>query len=232
MDLRPIERSRRSFMDTYATMRATAMAKAFFEEPIPLDHDYFGESEEFVTFGTKEGECSFTEMMDSWIEFFYHFDRYARPYPFSSVDLGLWSVSSEVRDLLGFLVRDPVRACALFSAMPRMFSDYLIEARDVPETGFHMWWDLLEWEAKRLEQAEFEANGTTTIRDAHLAALEVILAIDDDHCQYCALHGLGHLEHPRRPEVVTAFIERERTAGKLHEWSLEWLEECRDGTVM
>ena len=82
------------------------------------------------------------------------------------------------------------------------------------------------------EEAELAEAGTTRVRDAHLAALESILALDDDHCQYCALHGLGHLEHPRRAEVVTAFIEGERAAGRLDNWRLEWLEECRDGTVM
>ena len=220
--------------DTLASRRATEIARAYFDHPTDPKPKY----DESDSWGVDDESWAFREKLEAWIEFFGHFDRYAAPYSFSQVDQGLWviaSVEGPLRDdLIDPYGADPdyPLAVALFLSMPRMYTHYLIEAQDAPELAFHMWWDCLAFPAARLEKGEFSDLGTTSVRDAHLAALEVILATDDSHCQYCALQGLGHLEHPRRAAVVTQFIESEREAGRLDGWRIEWLEECRDGTVM
>ena len=84
------------------------------------------------------------------------------------------------------------------------------------ENGYFMWWDLL----------------CSGISDEDLASecLEILEALsqhNDNRVQASALHGLGHLQHPRRAQVVDAYIARHPEAGKS-----EWILACRDGTVM
>jgi hypothetical protein len=67
------------------------------------------------------------------------------------------------------------------------------------------------------------------VQDGMLAALVSILESPDLRCQSAALHGLGHLRHPRGPRVVQDFIDRSPTA---REFSAEWLGQCREGSVM
>ena len=75
-------------------------------------------------------------------------------------------------------------------------------------------------------------RGDEPLGNTHLEVLKEILASGDDYCQVCALHGLGHLEDPRRKDVVDSFIERLKAKGELDEWDLNWIQECRDGTVL
>jgi len=60
-----------------------------------------------------------------------------------------------------------------------------------------MWWDMLR---------RFEDAGDPQIVDAMVVALEEILALPFPHCQQSALHGLGHLAHPRKAAIIEAFV--------------------------
>jgi hypothetical protein len=63
-----------------------------------------------------------------------------------------------------------------------------------------------------------------------LETLQQILALPNEICQHCALHGLGHLHHPRGKEIVTAFAD---THGR--QWTPEqrlWVQQCADCRVM
>jgi hypothetical protein len=130
------------------------------------------------------------------------------------------------------------------------------------ENCFYMWWDFIadncfsfqdkvqvDWKrlqtrSERSKQPlrETQQLWEQTYRDASVdkravldCTLEVlvqILRIDDIRCQGAALHGLGHLRHPRRAAIVQEYIEKHR-----HLWSdntdcLRWLRHCRDGVVM
>ncbi|HEX8464589.1 MAG TPA: hypothetical protein VF627_08225 [Abditibacterium sp.] len=66
--------------------------------------------------------------------------------------------------------------------------------------------------------------------DAMLETLTKILDLDEIRCEEYALHGLNHLNHPRRVQTVQDFID-----SHSHEWdkeALAWVESCRDGTAM
>jgi hypothetical protein len=65
------------------------------------------------------------------------------------------------------------------------------------------------------------------VLDAMFETLSRILEIPDRETQRCALHGLGHLQHPGVHDLVQRFIE---TSGA--ELGLKWLEQCRDGSVL
>ena len=62
----------------------------------------------------------------------------------------------------------------------------------------YMWWDLLR---------NFDDNPDPKASEAILDALATILHFDKTECQMSALHGLNHLKHPRRKEVIQSFLD-------------------------
>jgi hypothetical protein len=93
------------------------------------------------------------------------------------------------------------------------------------ENCFEMWWDLL---SHSLHAAVPPAE--EQLCDAFLMTLTQILRLDDFRCQYYALHGLGHLQHPRCSEVIDDYVREHRS--DLEPEQLEWIQKCREGTVM
>jgi hypothetical protein len=59
-----------------------------------------------------------------------------------------------------------------------------------------------------------------------------IIALPDVDIQAFALHGLGHAHHPGVPAVVQRYIDEVGAISGQTEASIEWLKQCRDGTVM
>ena len=55
-----------------------------------------------------------------------------------------------------------------------------------------------------------------------------ILALDHRGCQWCALHGLGHLHHPFVRETVQSYLIVHRN--ELTDEDVKWVEQCRDGS--
>ena len=84
------------------------------------------------------------------------------------------------------------------------------------DTAYFMWWDLLISDASNLE-----------ISDRCLEILGDLSWHADQRVQCAALHGLGHLSHPRRPAVVDEYIRRHPEA-----ITDSWVQQCREGTVM
>jgi hypothetical protein len=120
-------------------------------------------------------------------------------------------------------------------SMYHVFADFVAKSEvEVMENCFYMWWDILSesfWSQHNyfydLRQLDDESWQTL---DAMFETLVKILALDDIRTQSYALHGLGHLRHPKVKEVVQNYID-------IHhdEWTdegLKWLELCRDGEVM
>src|SRR4051794_19740570 len=104
----------------------------------------------------------------------------------------------------------------------------------VMENAFDMWWDMVLrsfWSGKGFhhEYQRLDANDKANL-DTMLDTLDAILDSDDERCQRYALHGLGHLHHPRVAPRIDQFIEAHAHA--LAARDLEWVKACRDGTVM
>ncbi len=81
-----------------------------------------------------------------------------------------------------------------------------------------------EYNVDKLDQQEkvlLETMFNTLVR---------ILALPDPRTQGYALHGLGHLHHPRVSEIVQNYIDT--CVQDLEPDEKAWLEHCRDGTVM
>jgi hypothetical protein len=61
----------------------------------------------------------------------------------------------------------------------------------------YMWWDLLLF---------FTDNPDPKIEEAMLEALSEILVLDSEDCQISALHGLGHLGHEGKKNVIEKYL--------------------------
>lgn len=60
-----------------------------------------------------------------------------------------------------------------------------------------MWWDSLIY---------FDDDGDERVKDWMFEALSQILKIDSLDCQMSALHGLGHLEHNGKKDLINSFL--------------------------
>ena len=107
------------------------------------------------------------------------------------------------------------------------------------EGAFYMWWDFVcsdFWSSqtrdKKIASEDYRllSQSDRELADCMFETLKKILALDDDACRGCALHGLGHLKHPGVHAIVQSFIDEHRAT--LTPDGLKWLESCRDGTVM
>jgi hypothetical protein len=162
------------------------------------------------------------------------FLKLIKQYTPAQVDRGIWCLLGARLDF-GQYLRDeqiPVEARKLcVRSMYRVFADFVSKS-DVKEmeTCFWMWWDiLLDGFYIIGDNGHFE-DDAREIENTVLGTLSDILQLDDPRTQKYALHGLGHLRHPKARQVVAQYIEMHGS-----EWSEEerkWLELCRAGTVM
>jgi len=67
-------------------------------------------------------------------------------------------------------------------------------------TSVHMWWDSLCRNRER-------GGEDLELQDIFFQTLSKVLAIDSWICQGAALHGLGHLHHPRTKELVNRYLD-------------------------
>ena len=63
-----------------------------------------------------------------------------------------------------------------------------------------------------------------------LETLVKILNLGDSRCEYYALHGLGHLRHPRCLGIIDEYVRKHQS--ELDPQQIDWLRKCRDGTLM
>ena len=81
------------------------------------------------------------------------------------------------------------------AAMPTMFREFFA---DRPlEAACWMWWDMLR---------TFHDDPDACIVEAMVRALAEVLLLPARHCQMSALHGLGHLRHESKEEIIRAFL--------------------------
>ena len=91
-----------------------------------------------------------------------------------------------------------------------------------------------EIDQERLDSIEISIDDLSddgrAVLNAMLNVLLQIAVLDDERTVSYALHGLGHLRHPEASAWLQNFIDAHRD--DFDEPSLQWLEQCRDGTVM
>ena len=104
------------------------------------------------------------------------------------------------------------------AAMPAMFREFFA---DRPlGTACWMWWDMLR---------TFHDDPDACIVEAMVRALAEVLLLPARHCQMSALHGLGHLRHESKEEIICAFLGNCRD---LDNEIVEYAQKAIAGTVL
>ena len=154
-------------------------------------------------------------------------------YTLRQIDQGIWFILGPCIDFGQYLRDEQIslearRSC--IHSMYKVFADFVSKSEvEEMETCFWMWWDIL------LEGFYFSDLGqgyedAQEIENITLETLSMILRLDDLRTQEYALHGLGHLKNKRAREIVAQYIEEH--GGNWTQEGREWLETCRNGTVM
>jgi hypothetical protein len=127
------------------------------------------------------------------------------------------------------------------------YADFVsVSEVEVMSGCFYMWWDNLcsvFWvnvSARMREEGALEELPTASFKDLNQEETQILdtmfetlvqtLNLGEIRCQQAALHGLGHLHHPKVPEIVQHYMDH-----RAQNWppeGIQWLRECRDGTVM
>jgi len=175
-------------------------------------------------------------------ELFSKFGQIAPKHSLAQVDQGIWGILGEKLRLYEFVFDTSVPLpdrLECIRSMYYVYSDFVakLEATPVPNvSGFFMWWDLILhgfWTPPKPfvagtykgEAAKLDAESRVVL-DVMFETLKRILDLPQTELQRCSLHGLGHLHHPKVRDTVQHYIDSINS-----EFSLEWLEQCRDGTV-
>ena len=168
---------------------------------------------------------------------------------------GLWSIRRLQQFLFERTV--PLKSrVGCIRAMTYVYADYVSKRekdRDKDDDGgIWMWWDLIVQDfwvelscdkfprtylldplnhhtvelAYREDPSTIDSESCVLL-DAIFETLTAILAIPNRSSQQSALHGLGHLYHPKVHDTVQRFIDSNPTG-----FELTWLEQCRDCRVL
>jgi hypothetical protein len=161
-----------------------------FDHPVAKDSWYFSKELEF--------ECDREKVIAYYTRLFLHPRPALAPYDDDRLEQGFWFIlGTQLGDWIWY-PRIPLSLrIDCVSAMPTIFREFLMD-HPLEETCL-MWWDLLR---------PVSDDEDPVIVEATLQALEEILKLPARHCQQSALHGLGHLNHPKRGEVIREFLRK------------------------
>lgn len=179
--------------------------------------------------------------LDHATQLFIQFGVIARRYSPAQIDHGIWALlgygpMSIDEHLWETSVPLEKRVWCLGS-MLHVYSDFVATSPENEEdTCFYMWWDQLGdyfWNRAGLSESKDSSQldrDRKMLLDTMFDTLKDILALPNARTRHCALHGLGHLHHPGVRPLIQSFIEQ--NSAELDEHEIEWIEKCRDGTVM
>lgn len=81
-------------------------------------------------------------------------------------------------------------------------------ASDPLYTSSNMWWDSLAYDWHCGNRNRSNGGEDRLMHDVMFETLERILGLSSPQCQAAALHGLGHLHHPKTVETIDAYLKR------------------------
>jgi hypothetical protein len=75
-------------------------------------------------------------------------------------------------------------------------------------TSSNMWWDALAYDWHCNNRDRSNGGEDLLMQDVMFETLERILSLSSRDSQAAALHGLGHLHHPKTVETINAYLKR------------------------
>ena len=205
----------------------------FFDRPIVSEENEYGLfRSEIDSFGASNP----TVVVGHIQEMCRNFTELAKAYSDEKLDQGLWAVFGAGISCERFLF-DPTVDTVLrkhcIESMYLPFSNVVTRSiTDVRESFYWMWWDMILHTFWGTDGSDYLAlnSDRKQMAEAMYKTLSRILALDHRGCQWCALHGLGHLHHPAVRDIVQSYLDVHRN--ELTDEELGWVEAFRDGHNM
>ena len=117
---------------------------------------------------------------------------------------------------------------AAINAIYDLYAKLLID--DPIEYHRHMLWDDLAFSYTSVSFAYyFKEEEQRPLQDVMFETLAKILDIDNRGCQFAALHGLNHLQHPKTETLIRQYMA---SHDDLTEDDIEFAEACISGNIM
>jgi hypothetical protein len=218
----------------------------FFDRAAP------GPGEHVTSFSDEGSECEWSrpEAAVSFLtQMCRRFEEIGRRFTLGQVNQSIWMIVGADFDLIRNLWDNAIpleQRIECIRSMYFVYSDFVAKSDvRVMENCFDMWWDLIGdsfWcqlnffdrgkNSLKVEHGETSKldSDSRALLDAMFETLERILKLPDRRTQHYALHGLGHLHHPKVRRLVQKYIDDNRD--DITDDGLKWMEQCRDGNVM
>jgi hypothetical protein len=132
-------------------------------------------------------------------------ERFSR----TQLEEGFWAVHGPNLDCaVSQIIDDDELLLSIRKACIRSMTELFrrLFAKDAFDTSVDMWWDSLCYDWHCGNRIRERGGEDLELQDTYFETLAEVLWIDSDTCQTAALHGLGHLHHPRTKELVDRFI--------------------------
>ena len=158
-------------------------------------------------------------------------------YSHEQLDQGLWAVFGagiSCEQYLFDAAMDLGLRIDCVESMYLPFRDIVAQSSlDKTESLYFMWWDMILhtfWQMADDYKFDYPALSTDgkQIMEAMYRTLLKILALEHPACQWSALHGLGHLNHPLGREAVQNYLDIH--GSDVSQEDVKWIARCRDGT--
>jgi hypothetical protein len=216
----------------------------FRRELVPDDEQYEYFSTDLAGERYDEAEPSSpTIVVRHMTKLFSEFGSIAPKYSLGQIDQGVWGILGPNLGLYELVFVDSVPLqdrLECIRSMYHVYSDFVAMSEAEPDpklSGFYMWWDLLLHGFWTIDRPVFRGTyrgdaskldtDSRIMLDAMFETLTRILSLPHAEAQRCALHGLGHLQHPDVHDTVQHYIDANKS-----DLPLAWLKECRGGSVL
>jgi hypothetical protein len=164
-----------------------------------------------------------------------NFLEVSKGYSYEELNQGLWAVFGAAISCEQYLFDSTVDLGLRLDCIESMYMPFrdVVAHSTMDKYGsfYFMWWDTIlhTFWLSQISAQPFSVD-TKQIHETMYQTLLKILALDNLACQWSALHGLGHLNHPLVRETVQNYLDAHRD--KLTAEDVQWIEGCRDGRTI
>jgi hypothetical protein len=176
-----------------------------------FDHDVPPRSQKYDPwYFHVEVECDVERVCAYYIQLFRRPEFLLTRYTKSQVEEGFWVIQGPNLDCSAYrVVANSELPLAVRAECIRSMVDLFerLFATEPLGTSVQMWWDSLCYDWHCGNRLRERGGEDLELQDVFFETLAKVLAIDSEICHSAALHGFGHLHHPKTKELVDRFID-------------------------
>ena len=182
-----------------------------FDRQVPVDS---GKTRSSTWYWGIEVDFDVMSVAEYYIRLFRQPEFLRQSYSDAQLDQGFWAIQSANLDCSTYRIMwDTEWAFGIRAETVRsmydLFSRLFMHAP--LETAVIMWWDSLCYDWHCGNRKRENGGEDRSMQDVMFETLGRILSLNSEHCQFAALHGLGHLHHPATGKLVSEFLATNST---------------------